>query len=49
MAIEACADIVDHRITDRGFQVPSTYPEAFDVSSEAGLLGGARRGHGAHG
>jgi uncharacterized protein YutE (UPF0331/DUF86 family) len=38
MAIEACLDVANHAIADRGLKVPSTYAETFDVLADAGLL-----------
>ncbi len=38
MAIEVCVDISNHMIADRALRVPTTYADAFEVLSEAGLL-----------
>jgi uncharacterized protein YutE (UPF0331/DUF86 family) len=38
MAIEACVDVANHVIADRGLRIPATYAEVFEVLGEAGLL-----------
>ena len=38
IAIEACVDVASHVIADRGFRVPATYAETFEVLGEQGLL-----------
>ena len=43
MAIEVCVDLANHIIADRGFRVPATYAEAFEVLGEAGILSAAQQ------
>ncbi len=38
LAIEVCADVASHLISDRGLRPPGTYADAFEVLREAGLL-----------
>ena len=38
IAIETCADIASHVISDRGLRPPATYADAFEVLGEAGLV-----------
>ncbi len=38
LAIEVCADVASHVISDRGLRAPDTYADAFEVLGEAGLL-----------
>ena len=38
LAIEVCADVANHVISDRGLEIPSTYAQAFEVLAQAGLL-----------
>ncbi len=43
LAIEVCVDVANRVIADRGFRIPPTYAEAFEVLAEAGLLDAALR------
>lgn len=38
MAIELCADIANHIISDRGYRVPTTYADAFSILNENHIL-----------
>lgn len=38
LAIEACADVANHVIADRGLRTPATYAEIFQVLVESKLL-----------
>ena len=38
MAIEVCADVANHVISDRRLKIPSTYAEAFEILAQAELL-----------
>jgi uncharacterized protein YutE (UPF0331/DUF86 family) len=38
IAIEACLDVANHVLADRGLRAPSTYAETFEILVEAGLM-----------